>query len=322
MKGVAKKASSRSAVDGVLLLDKPFGLSSNQALQQAKRLLNASKAGHAGTLDPAATGLLVVCLGEATKLAGMGLEDNKTYEACIELGSATDSGDAQGQVIARRPFLGTDADIDVALARHRGPLSQVPPMVSALKRDGKPLYEYARAGIEVEREARAITIHSLDLLRREGHHLWVRVHCSKGTYIRVLAEQIGAALDTCAHLTALRRTGAGDLSLRDALTLEALEALPPQLRAGVLKPPEILINTIPYIAITEAEEKSIRLGQALPRPLVTPGLQRLHGVDGHLVGLAEGRDGAIHPRRLLLSRRNVMTTLNLSLEEQDDSPIQ
>lgn len=322
MRQGAGKTAPRNAVDGVLLLDKPLGLSSNQALQQAKRLLGARKAGHAGTLDPAATGLLVLCFGEATKLAGIGLDEDKTYEAWIQLGSATDTGDAEGKVVQERPFRGSDADIDAALARYRGPITQIPPMVSALKRDGKPLYAYARAGIEVERAPRQVIIHSLDLLERRGDRLRVRVRCSKGTYIRVLAEQIGAVLDSCAHLCALRRTAAGGLDVAAAQTLDALEAQSPVQRAGALMPPETLVLSMSCAKLSAEEAAQIKQGRSLPRPQIQPGPLRLHGPDGRLLALAEARDGGIHPRRLLLDQENVVQTPHLSLEEQDDSPIQ
>lgn len=322
MKAGVRRTAPRRAVDGVLLLDKPLGLSSNQALQRARGLFDARKAGHAGTLDPAATGLLVICLGEATKLAAVGLDEDKTYEASIELGSATDTGDAQGRVIARQPFGGTDADIEAALARHRGDITQVPPMVSALKRDGKPLYEYARAGVEVARQARPVTIHELVLLGREGDRLRVRVRCSKGTYIRVLAEQIGAALGTCAHLSALRRTAAGALRVADAVTLEALEGCPPGRRAEYLMAPEILVQSMPCVPLTAAEEGAVRQGRPLSRPGFADGPVRLHGPAGRLLALAEARDGVLQPRRLLLGQEDVMPTPHLSLEEQDDSPLQ
>ena len=296
---------SRRPLDGVFLLDKPLGISSNQALQRVKWLLAAQKAGHTGTLDPAATGLLILCFGEATKLAGISLEEDKTYEASIVLGSATDTGDAQGQVIALQAFTGTDADIDAALAGLRGDISQTPPMYSALKHAGKPLYDYARAGVHIEREVRAITIHQLDLLGRDGDRLRVRVTCSKGTYIRVLAEQIGAALNCAAHLASLRRTRVGTLDLGDALTLDALEALPVCDRPRVLQPPESLLKSVPSLVLDEAEERAVRQGKALRRVRPMVGLVRMHAAGGVLVGLAQvGEDGMVQPKRILLESKN------------------
>ncbi|MFA4912619.1 MAG: tRNA pseudouridine(55) synthase TruB [Alcaligenaceae bacterium] len=218
-------------LDGVLLLDKPPGLSSNHALQRAKRTVDAAKAGHTGTLDPFATGLLVCCTGRATKISGAMLNADKTYLATIAFGSETDSGDLTGHVVSQADaiFGGVQeqALLDV-LTRFTGTQTQIPPMYSALKRDGKPLYEYARAGIELEREPRTITIYSLELLAlaADGMTAEVEVACSKGTYIRTLAQDIGRALGCFGHLSALRRTRVGPFSLDRAVTLEALQAMP------------------------------------------------------------------------------------------------
>jgi len=217
------------ALDGVLLLDKPVGLSSNHALQRARRTLDAAKAGHTGTLDPFATGLLVCCMGRATKLSGAMLDADKTYHATLQFGEETDSGDLTGHVVARAApgFAGVDeAALRDVLSRFRGTIEQVPPMHSALKRDGKPLYEYARAGIELERPPRQVTIHRLELLACSGMQAEIEVACSKGTYIRTLAQDIGRALGCHAHLAALRRTHAGPFSLDRAVTLDALQAMP------------------------------------------------------------------------------------------------
>jgi tRNA pseudouridine55 synthase len=215
----------RRVLDGVLLLDKGIGLSSNDALMRAKRLFLAKKAGHTGTLDPLASGLLPLCFGEATKFSQDLLDADKTYEATMRLGIQTSTGDAEGEVLQTRPVEVSVPDVEAALERFRGPISQVPPMHSALKRDGKPLYEYARAGQVVERVAREVTIHALDLLGAALPDVTFRVTCSKGTYVRTLAEDIGAALGCGAHLIALRRTGVGALTLDRAVTLEALEAM-------------------------------------------------------------------------------------------------
>lgn len=218
-------------LDGVLLLDKPPGLSSNHALQRAKRTVDAAKAGHTGTLDPFATGLLVCCTGRATKISGAMLSADKTYIATITFGSETDSGDLTGHVVSQADatFEGVQeqALLDV-LTRFTGLQTQIPPMYSALKRDGKPLYEYARAGVELEREPRTITIYSLALLAlgADGMTAEVEVACSKGTYIRTLAQDIGRALGCYGHLSALRRTRVGPFSLDRAVTLEALQAMP------------------------------------------------------------------------------------------------
>lgn len=214
-------------LDGVLLLDKPVGLSSNHALQRARRAMDARKAGHTGTLDPFATGLLVCCFGKATKISGLLLDADKTYEATIQLGSETDSGDLTGEVVAQAEnFTGvTQEQVIAILPQFTGAIQQIPPMYSALKRDGKPLYEYARQGIELERPPRDVVIHQLDLIEFSPTELRVFVQCSKGTYIRTLAQDIGRALGCYGHLTALRRTQVGPFTLDSSIELEALQNL-------------------------------------------------------------------------------------------------
>lgn len=213
-------------ITGVLLLDKPIDLSSNHALQRAKRAFNANKAGHTGTLDPFATGLLVCCFGRATKISTLMLEADKSYRATLALGVETDSGDLTGETVQRAELEGLDLSrerILTVLEQFVGEISQVPPMHSALKRDGKPLYEYARQGIVLEREARQVTIYSNELISLESDRIVIDVACSKGTYIRTLAQDIGRALGCYAHLTALRRLTVGDFSLTDAVTLEHIQ---------------------------------------------------------------------------------------------------
>ncbi len=216
-------------LDGVLLLDKPEGLSSSHALQRAKRALDARKAGHTGTLDPFATGLLVCCLGRATKISGHMLDADKSYIATLRFGQETDSGDLTGHIVSEAgpDFTGVQrADLERVLAEFRGRIEQIPPMYSALKRDGKPLYEYARQGIELERPPRQVTLHKLELLELDGMQARIEVECSKGTYIRTLAQDIGRRLGCGAHLAALRRTAVGPFRLEDAVGLEALQAMP------------------------------------------------------------------------------------------------
>ncbi len=215
-------------LDGVLLLDKPEGLSSNHALQRAKRALDARKAGHTGTLDPFATGLLVCCLGRGTKLAGQLLDSDKGYVATISFGTETDSGDLTGQVVSAMPddFAGITADaLQAVLPEFRGEIQQIPPMHSALKRDGKPLYKYAREGIELERPPRAVTIHKLDVLSVTPTEAVIDVVCTKGTYIRTLAQDIGRRLGCGAHLSALRRTRVGPFHIDQAIALETLQKM-------------------------------------------------------------------------------------------------
>ena len=286
-------------VDGVLLLDKPLGLSSNDALQKARRLFSAAKGGHTGTLDPLATGLLPLCFGEATKFSADLLDADKTYEADIRLGVTTDSGDAEGQIIATAPAAVTAADVARVLPAFMGDILQVPPMHSALKRDGKPLYELARQGIVVERAARPVTVHTIDVLACSEDFLRLSVHCSKGTYIRVLAADIGAALGCGGHLVALRRTRVGPLDLAAAVTLEALNASGEDERARFLLPLDALLQNLPRVDL--APDDAQRFGHGNPVDL-PPGL---HGkirvyADGTLLGIGEpGTGGRLWPKRLL-----------------------
>ena len=251
----------RDLVDGVLLLDKPVGLSSNDALIRAKRVLNAKKAGHTGTLDPFATGLLPLCFGEATKFSQDLLEADKTYEATVHLGIMTTTGDTEGEAIETLPVDVALEQIEAALARFRGPIQQVPPMYSALKRDGKALYEYAREGITLEREARPVTIHALSLVDYQAPFLKIQVTCSKGTYVRVLGEDIGAALGCGAHLNALRRIEVGALNVEGMITLDDLLAHPDPL--SLLRPVDALLSTFPAIELTAELAKRFLQGQRL-----------------------------------------------------------
>jgi tRNA pseudouridine55 synthase len=232
----------RRPVHGVLLLDKPLGLSSNNALQKCKWLLRAEKAGHTGTLDPLATGVLPLCFGAATKFGQMQLEADKTYEATIRLGVKTSTGDAEGEVVSERAVSAlSDADLAEVAQRFTGTIRQTPPMHSALKKDGKALYEYARAGEEVEREAREVTIHTLSLSTMDPTHLRLVAKVSKGTYIRTLGEDIGEALGCGGHLTSLRRTATGQFGLAQCVILPALEAMDERQRAAALLPVDALL---------------------------------------------------------------------------------
>lgn len=231
----------RRPVHGVLLLDKPLGFSSNQALQKAKWLLRAEKAGHTGTLDPLATGVLPLCFGAATKFSQLHLDADKTYVATVQLGVKTSTGDAEGEVIAERPVQVMPDDLARVTARFTGPIRQVPPMHSALKKDGKALYEYAREGIEVERAARDVSIHALTLTATSPTTLQLVATVSKGTYIRTLGEDIGEALGCGAHLTSLRRSATGNFIETACVTIEALEAMSESERLGCLLPAEALV---------------------------------------------------------------------------------
>jgi len=239
----------RRAVHGVLLLDKPLGLSSNDALQKAKRLFRAEKAGHTGTLDPLASGLLPLCFGAATKFSQVSLDADKRYVATLQLGETRVGGDMEGEVIERRPVAVTAAQMRAACDGFTGTIEQVPPMHSALKHEGKALYEYARAGVEVEREPRRVTIHAIDIVDGDDDRWTIDVRCSKGTYIRTLAEDIGRALGCGAHLAALRRTGSGTLTLDLAVTLEALEAMSEAERDARLLDADALIADCPAVRL-------------------------------------------------------------------------
>jgi tRNA pseudouridine55 synthase len=251
----ARVKVARRPLHGVLLLDKPLGLSSNQALQKAKWLLRADKAGHTGTLDPAASGLLPLCFGAATKFSQVSLDADKVYEAQVRLGVTTDTGDAEGQVLKVAPVALDRTRLDVVLARFRGDIEQVPPMHSALKHEGRPLYAYAREGVTLERATRRVSILELQATWNadlpEQMTLWVR--CSKGTYIRALAQDIGAALGCGASLTGLRRLASGPLSVDRAITLEALEGLDELGRQACLLPADELLNDWPAIELDSSE---------------------------------------------------------------------
>jgi tRNA pseudouridine55 synthase len=296
----ARERLPRRRVDGLLLLDKAAGVTSNAALQAARRLYRAAKAGHTGTLDPLATGLLPVLFGEATKFGGELLDADKTYVAGIAFGSTTTTGDAEGEVIERHPVTATRAEVERVLAGFRGEGVQVPPMYSALKRDGRPLYEYARAGESVVRAARPIRIHELTLDAFEGASLSVTVRCSKGTYIRVLAEDIGRALGCGAHLARLRRLAIGRFSLASAVTIEALEALDAGARDTRLLPLDALIGHLPAITLGEVAARGFAQGQSTDCPGFEPGRARVYGVGGAFLGIGTlGADGRLQPRRLL-----------------------
>ena len=292
----------RRRIDGVLLLDKPAGMTSNAALQKAKRLFNAAKAGHTGTLDPMATGLLPVCLGEATKFAGELLAADKHYAAAVRLGVRTDTADAEGRITQVLPVSLTRAQVEAALARFRGDILQVPPMHSALKRDGKPLYEYARQGIELERTPRAVSIHALDLRIFAEDRLEFDVSCSKGTYIRTLAQDIGEVLGCGGHLTALRRTRIGNLDLASAVTLDALEALPAESRHALLQPADALLAGLPMLGLDEAAARRFSHGQTVvPAGQGSPaGQWRVYAADARFLGLGRtDADGRVAPVRLV-----------------------
>ncbi|MHB8947715.1 MAG: tRNA pseudouridine(55) synthase TruB [Rhodoferax sp.] len=301
---------TRRPVHGVLLLDKPLGWSSNDALQKAKWLMRAEKAGHTGTLDPLATGLLPLCFGAATKFSQLQLEADKTYEAVARLGVKTTTGDAEGEVMAERPVKVTVQDVNDVALRFTGLIRQIPPMHSALKKDGKALYEYARAGIEVEREAREVTIYELNmtLARVDSAYPAIKivVKCSKGTYIRTLAEDIGEALGCGAHLTELRRIETGGFDVAQCVTLAALEAMTEEERGRQLLPVESLLRE--HTVVTLDEENAGRFLSGLRRRGSWPddGQVAVYGpstgsgqAQGALLGTAHVVAGELIPGRLL-----------------------
>ena len=288
-------------VDGVLLLDKPSGMTSNSALQGARRLFSAAKAGHTGTLDPLATGLLPVCFGEATKFSADLLDADKTYETDVLLGVTTDTGDADGLGLSRRDVDVSREKLESVLSGLRGQISQVPPMYSALKRDGRPLYELARQGIEVERAAREVTIDELQLLEFAGERCKLRVSCSKGTYIRTLVEDIGVALGCGAHLTALRRLRVGDLEVSQAVTLDQLVGVAEEARDRFLMPPDSLLTSLPAVLLNEEAANRFSHGNPVATENVdAQGKCRVYASDSRLlgVGLIDAA-GRVHPRRLV-----------------------
>lgn len=288
-------------LDGVLLFDKSLELSSNTALQKVRRLLQAEKAGHTGTLDPLATGLLPICLGEATKYSTALLDADKTYRATLRLGQVTTTGDAEGEIVSESPVSVTQADVDAALAKFRGPIKQLPPMHSALKHQGKPLYEYIRKGETIERELRDVVIHELHQERFEGFELDITVRCSKGTYVRTLGEDIGAALGCGAHLTALRRTAIAHFSLADACDMVQLEAMSMEQREARVLPVDCLMPEMPRLTLDDVQIKRMAQGQRLGLDTGLPdGKVALYGPQGFVgVGMLQGR--RLAPERLLSS---------------------
>lgn len=293
-------------INGILLLDKPIGFSSNQALQKIKWLLKAAKAGHTGTLDPLATGLLPLCFGEATKFAHFLTDADKTYIATIKLGATTTTGDAEGEVLSTSPVNVSRSEFEQACQQFTGEISQTPPMYSALKFEGKALYEYARAGVEIERQARLVTIHSIEVNSFAGHVAVVTVTCSKGTYIRTLAEDIGKQLGCGAHLIGLRRTATADYKIAQAVTLEQFEAMSEEERLAALAPPDSAVHYLPAITLDDDGAFYLLQGQAVWRSGAIPsGLLRLYNEQQVFLGLGELQDdGKIAPKRLMQQVNN------------------
>ncbi len=286
----------------MLLLDKPLGYSSNQALQQVKHLLQAAKAGHTGTLDPLATGLLPLCFGEATKFAHYLTEADKVYEATLKLGVTTNTGDAEGQVLSEQAVNVSAQQFAGACRQFVGEISQIPPMYSALKHEGKALYEYARAGVEIARKPRSVTIQAIEVLDFAGDVAHIRVKCSKGTYIRTLAEDIGAKLGCGAHLIGLRRTATANYQIEQSVSLEQFIAMSAEQQVASLLPADSAVAVLPAIELDADSAFYISQGQAIWQSGAIPsGLLRLYNPQQLFLGLGEQQpDGKIGPKRLIV----------------------
>lgn len=293
-------------VHGVFLLDKPQGVSSNDIMQKVKRLFKANKAGHTGALDPLATGMLPICLGEATKFSQFLLDSDKRYVVTAKLGERTDTSDAEGQVVQSREVNVAEADILAALSAFRGEILQVPTMFSALKHNGKPLYEYARAGITVEREARPITIFELKFIDYQAPFLTLEVHCSKGTYIRTLVDDLGEALGCGAHVTMLRRLAVADYPIEEMMPIEDLallaDSFPNSELDRLLLPMDTAVASLPQLNLTAEQTKAVGFGQRVKfeNPQALSGLVRLFSENGQFLGIAEITVGnIIRPNRMV-----------------------
>lgn len=293
-------------VHGVFLLDKPQGVSSNDIMQKVKRLFKANKAGHTGALDPLATGMLPICLGEATKFSQFLLDSDKRYVVTAKLGERTDTSDAEGQVVQSREVNVAEADILAALSAFRGEILQVPTMFSALKHNGKPLYEYARAGITVEREARPITIFEIKFIDYQAPFLTLEVHCSKGTYIRTLVDDLGEALGCGSHVTMLRRLAVADYPIEEMMPIEDLVLLADSFPSGeldrLLLPMDTAVASLPQLNLTAEQTKAVRFGQRVKfeNPQALSGLVRLFSENGQFLGIAEITAGnIIRPNRMV-----------------------
>ncbi|PJG86249.1 tRNA pseudouridine(55) synthase TruB [Conservatibacter flavescens] len=298
-------------IHGVFLLDKPQGVSSNDIMQKVKRLFQANKAGHTGALDPLATGMLPICLGEATKFSQFLLDADKRYLVTAKLGERTDTSDADGKIVQTRDVSIKTSEILTALPHFRGELMQVPTMYSALKYQGKPLYEYARAGIEVEREARPITIFELKFIEYQAPFLTLEVHCSKGTYIRTLIDDLGEYLGCGAHVTKLRRTAVADYPTSSMMTWEALQQLAEQDDLATLEqqllPVDSAVSKLPVLSLTSEQARAVNFGQRVKfdNPSALNGLVRLFYLSQFLGVAMIGEDNVIRPQRLIQQDKKV-----------------
>lgn len=308
-----KPRAERKDINGVLLLDKPLGLTSQQAVARVKRLFNARKAGHTGTLDPMAHGLLPIGLGEATKFSQFLLDADKSYLASLRLGVTTNTGDAEGVILEQRPVKVSESEARAVLQQFVGTQTQTPPMHSALKVAGKPLYAYARAGVTVERQPRIIVLNDIQLVDFNNNLLKIRVHCSKGTYIRVLAEDIGSALGCGAHLIGLTRESAGGFTLHQAVSCDTLESLSLADRLNRLLPIDAFAFSLERIELSTDQARRIITGQEVVQPATPPGLYRLYGDQETFLGVGEAGAGVLKARRLtsqLQDRENLENNLS------------
>lgn len=293
---------ARACVDGVLLLDKPSGMTSNGALQAVKRLFNAAKAGHTGTLDPLASGVLPLCFGEATKFAGELLSADKRYRATVHFGISTSTGDAEGDIVSERPVRLTRETLMNALWRFKGEIEQLPPRYSALKHQGRNYYEYARAGIDIPRRPRRVEIYELDLEEWSPPRGTLNVRCSKGTYIRTLAEDLGNALDCGAHVAALRRIGIGRFDESTLYSIDRLAVMSPEERRNTLLPVDALVQHLAVLHLGDDATRRIGLGQTVSVAGQAAGPCRLYDAEGVFLGLGFVDDGHVRPIRLLVTR--------------------
>ena len=288
-------------VDGLLLIDKPLGLSSNQALSKIKFLFSPKKVGHTGTLDPMATGLLPICLGEATKFSSYLLNADKTYVGLIRLGYKSSTGDKEGEIIKQEfDKIPSKSEVKRILKNFIGPIDQLPPMFSALKHKGKPLYLYAREGINIPRPKRKIVIHEIELLDYQGDELRLKIKCSKGTYIRTLAEDIGDKLNVGAYLLELNRTGIGSLSIDSAVKIEQIEEIKEQERVKLLLPVDELLSSFQKLILNCNDTTAIKDGKIIDQSGKTPGFYRLYEVKNEFIGLGEiDKIGKLKAKRLI-----------------------
>ncbi len=296
-----RSQSHLDPVDGILLYDKEVGLSSNRALQQVKRLFNARKAGHTGSLDPLASGLLPICFGEATKLSQYLLDSDKRYLTTFKLGETTTTGDGEGELVEQKPVNVSLQQLEQALSKFSGITKQVPPMYSALKKDGQPLYKLARQGIEVERKPRSVEIFALKLISFDGQSVELDVHCSKGFYIRSLAVDLGDELGCGAHVTTLRRTAVGKFNIEDSINIDDLAAMSNQQQHEQLLPLDAGIEAMQAVSLSDDASYYFCQGQEVrTADDVEEGLARVYLEDGDFIGIGEALSGRrIKPKRLL-----------------------